>query len=178
MNALDVRLLLFVQDHLRVAPLDVALVFLDDFKRSVFLLIPALGLLLYRGGPRARRAVLFAALAVALTDAVGARVIKPWFARPRPPVSVAAEHPLMGAGGWSFPSNHAANSFAACVVLGLAYRRWLAALLGLAGTIAFSRVYVGVHYPSDVLAGAVLGTAIGLLFHRLFERRERLAGKA
>ena len=178
MNALDARLLLFVQDALRVPPLDALFVFLDDFKRSGLLLIPAVVALLLRGGARARRVVLYALLAAALTDATASRLIKPWVARPRPFVTLAADHPLMGAGGYSFPSGHAANSFAVCVLLGLCYRRWLMALLGFAATIAFSRVYVGVHYPSDALAGAALGTAIGLLVHRLFERRERLGGQA
>lgn len=177
MNALDVRLLLFVQDRLRVPWLDAAFVFLDDFKRSGLLLIPVLGLLLWRGGRRARAAVLFAALAVALSDTAGSRLIKPWIHRPRPFVTVAADRPLMEAGGYSFPSGHSANSFAACVLLGLAYRRWLGALLCFAATIAFSRVYVGVHYPSDVLAGSFLGAAVGLLVHRLFERRQGLPPK-
>ncbi len=178
MNALDVRLLLFVQDRLRCAPLNLAFVWLDDLRYSGPLILAAVCLLLARGGARARRVLLFAALAVTLSDVTGASVLKPWVARPRPFVAVPAEHALMGAGGYSFPSNHAANCFAACVVLGLAYRRWLRPLLGLAATVAFSRVYVGVHYPSDVVAGTLLGAAVGLLATRLLERRERALGGA
>ncbi len=78
--------------------------------------------------------------------------------RPRP--RIAGLPPLQGTTtGLSFPSAHAATSFAGA----LAYSRLglpAAPLYGLAGAIAASRVYLGVHYPSDVLAGAVLGTAL------------------
>ena len=62
----------------------------------------------------------------------------------------------------SFPSGHAATSFAGAVVLGYLFRRGLAAFLVLAVAVAWSRVYVGVHYPSDILVGAALGTAVAL----------------
>lgn len=78
--------------------------------------------------------------------------------RPRP--QVPGLPPLQGTTtGLSFPSAHAATSFAGA----LAYRRLglpAAPLYGLAGGMALSRVYLGVHYPSDVLAGALLGTAL------------------
>ena len=57
----------------------------------------------------------------------------------------------------SMPSSHAANWFAATMILFLYYRRSLWFMLPLAMAVSFSRVYNGVHYPSDVLAGAILG---------------------
>jgi undecaprenyl-diphosphatase len=62
----------------------------------------------------------------------------------------------------SFPSGHSTVAFACATVLALSVPRLRLPLFALAALIAFSRVYVGVHYPFDVLAGAVLGVAIGL----------------
>lgn len=77
-------------------------------------------------------------------------------------------------GSYSMPSNHATNSFAAAVSLVFLTRRyisplWSLYLLTVAGLIAFSRVYVGVHYPSDIFIGALLGTAVALLLAGFFK---------
>ena len=68
----------------------------------------------------------------------------------------------MGAGGSSAPSAHAATAFAGAVALTYLWRRSAPLFFLLAAAIAFSRVYVGVHYPRDVLAGAALGSVVGL----------------
>jgi membrane-associated phospholipid phosphatase len=88
--------------------------------------------------------------------------IKAGVERQRPSLTVPQADPLMSAGGWSFPSGHAATAFAGAVSLTYLWRRGAPLFFLLAAAIAFSRVYVGVHYPGDVLAGAALGTAVGL----------------
>jgi len=89
-------------------------------------------------------------------------VVKPLVGRPRPPV----EH-LQAVGGYSFPSGHATQASAFWFSLVLAIRaRATPVTVGLAGAgaalivaaVALSRVYLGVHYPSDVVAGVLLGT--------------------
>lgn len=82
--------------------------------------------------------------------------------RPRPPSVVPEADSLLGGTlGSSFPSGHAATSFAGAVVLAYLFPRALPWLVALAVAISFSRVYVGVHYPFDVLAGAVVGASVG-----------------
>ena len=83
--------------------------------------------------------------------------------RPRPPAVVPEADPLLGGTlGDSMPSGHASTSFAGAVLLALLVGRAVPALLVLASLVAFSRVYVGVHYPLDVLAGAALGALVGV----------------
>jgi undecaprenyl-diphosphatase len=77
--------------------------------------------------------------------------------RPHVPTLVAEPH------SHSFPSGHAASSFACAVVLAAFVPRWRVVFYVLAALIAFSRAYVGVHYPLDVLAGAGWGLLLGLI---------------
>jgi len=98
-----------------------------------------------------------------------ANLLKTVFDRPRPFDVVAHPEPLItGTLASSFPSGHAATSAAGAVILSvLVGRRIWPWLLALAVLIGFSRVYVGVHYPGDVLAGAAIGAAVSLAFVRL-----------
>ena len=130
---------------------------------------------LYRGKRRAVFAFLGLVLAVGLADAISHRIIKPLVHRHRPDSSrieiVLRTHQHSG---FSFPSNHAANCFAAAMFLGSVYPPLRIPFFLGAATIAYSRVYVGVHYPLDVLAGALLGIVIGggiaFLFRRSMSR--------
>ena len=81
--------------------------------------------------------------------------------RDRPPLSRPVPEPLLEAPStFSFPSGHATVSFACATLLAAAVPRLRWPFYALAALIAFSRVYVGVHYPADVLAGALLGVAL------------------
>ena len=88
---------------------------------------------------------------------------KDWLARERPPLRDPDPEPLVSLPATSsFPSGHATVAFACATMLALAVPRLRWPLVALAALIAFSRVYVGVHYPLDVLAGAALGVLIGV----------------
>jgi undecaprenyl-diphosphatase len=89
--------------------------------------------------------------------------IKAVVERPRPFSTVPEADPLLGGTlGSSFPSGHAATAFAGAVILAVLVRRAIPLLLALAVLVAFSRIYVGVHYPLDVLGGAAIGAAVAL----------------
>jgi membrane-associated phospholipid phosphatase len=80
----------------------------------------------------------------------------------------------------SFPSGHAATAFAAATVVGVLHPRLRAPLLALALMVAVSRVYLGVHFWSDVVVGSFLGVAIGIVAARLFrsDRKPRLTRRS
>ncbi len=93
-----------------------------------------------------------------------ALVLKATVERGRPYETLAEADPLIRASvGNSFPSGHAATSFAGAAILGYLFRRALPGLFALAALVAFSRVYVGVHYPLDILGGAALGSVVALV---------------
>jgi undecaprenyl-diphosphatase len=100
--------------------------------------------------------------------------LKEWVERDRPPLSNPEPEPLVDLPAtYSFPSGHATVSFACATVLALAVPRLRALFYALAVLISLSRVYVGVHYPFDVLAGAVLGVAIAIALRMLARALQR-----
>jgi len=110
-------------------------------------------------------------IAVALSD-WSATGLKALIERPRPPVRYPEPKTLVPVPhDASFPSGHAATSFAAATILSFAFPRLAPFLYVLAAAVAFSRVYVGVHYPLDVIAGAILGVLIAVGVRFLVQQR-------
>lgn len=123
--------------------------------------------LLFRGAPRTRWMLVGLIAAFALGDSITTHVIKPLVARPRPYSTMMDIFVFKGHWGLSqavephqtisFPSTHAVNATAAAAILIYHFRQWWPLIAGGAGLICYSRVYMGLHYPSDVLAGIVVG---------------------
>ncbi|HLV31431.1 MAG TPA: phosphatase PAP2 family protein [Chitinispirillaceae bacterium] len=105
-------------------------------------------------------------LTVAITDPVSARLMKPFFARLRPcnpKALVEGGRFLLGyKRSFSFPSSHSMNIFAQATLFSLFYPRLKLVFIIFAAMIGYSRIYVGVHYPLDVIVGALTGSAIAL----------------
>lgn len=132
-------------------------------------------------GKRRGRRIALAGLAALAIGFVSSEVIKEITMRPRPFAALPDVRLLVPEpGSFAFPSGHATSAFAATSGAVLAARRilkrvppWGWGMLALAAAISYSRVYAGVHWPSDVAAGVLLGLASGWAGFRLAFRRWR-----
>jgi undecaprenyl-diphosphatase len=140
----------------------------DPGKLLLPLLLVLLGCL-WMARRRGVLGVLVLAATIGVSDQTSAKILKPIFHRQRPSVLLADARPFFGIrGSYSFPSVHAVNSFAGALVLDAIFPGARAGLLTVAALVSYSRVYVGDHWPSDVVAGALLGCLIGWAGRRLF----------
>jgi len=155
---LDTQLFLFFNKSLANSVFDrvMPIVTNDWILRVVFLIIVVL--LLIFGKKQGRVAALLCVVAVAFSDQISSHLIKPLIERVRPCHVIPDVHLLVACSqGLSFPSSHAANSFAIAILISLSYRRRVWLFLTIAAIISYSRIAVGVHYPFDVLAGTFVG---------------------
>lgn len=137
-------------------------------------LLVLLGSFFLLRGRRGRIGVVVLALTLTCSDQLSSKVLKPIVGRTRPSVEVTDSKPLFGVRhSRSFPSSHAANFFAAAPIVGWVIPEARIAAYALAGAVSFSRVYVGDHWPSDVVAGGVLGLLLGFVWRKGLRRLER-----
>jgi len=163
LEALDIAVFRFINGDLANPVLDVLMPFVSGNAFFFPLLALAAFAVLWKGGVRGLVFLLMLAAVIAIGDGWLCKEIKQAVGRERPFLALPDVRCLIGRGGSpSLPSNHAANWFAATTVAFLYYRRSLWLMLPLALMVAFSRVYNGVHYPGDVLAGAVLGSGYAI----------------
>lgn len=124
----------------------------------------------------------FFLMAFALGDFISASIIKPYYIRLRPcnnPYIKDIVHLLVPCGsGYSFPSSHATNHFAMGIFSAISLGKkgrwiWFAALLW-ACSIGYAQIYVGVHFPGDVVVGGILGSTIGVItgytYNRVYQK--------
>ncbi len=177
LSALDKELFYLLNVRLHCSVLDAFLPYLTKV-RHWRLPIAVLWIAVFAlGGRRGRIVALIMIPAIAAADIVNDRVLKDLFGRVRPCNTLGDVRLLIGCpGSSSFPSGHATNAFAGATLFASFYG-WRVGLpsLAVAGLVAYSRVYVGVHYPFDVLASAMLGAVwaalVSIAWRRLEQRR-------
>jgi undecaprenyl-diphosphatase len=167
MLAFDRLLRAWVVAH-RVAALDVVMWTLSVVGRGGMVWLGLAAVL----AMRRRRLAVFTSmlLAILLASALADNAFKPLFHRERPFVAMPGDVIGSRPEGASFPSGHSANAFAGAFVLSRIAAPARLVWWTLAAVIAYSRVYLGVHYPLDVIVGALVGVGCGILAMRLTGR--------
>ncbi|MDD6304870.1 MAG: phosphatase PAP2 family protein [Lachnospiraceae bacterium] len=169
---MEQNILLFVQNNIRNDFLDPIVIFITKLGNggAIWLLL-AVALLCFK---KTRKTGVLVLVALAGSLLINNMILKNLVARTRPYDVIPGLTSLIGAqGDFSFPSGHTGSSFAAAVVLfcRLPKKYGIPAMI-LAVLISLSRIYVGVHYPTDVLAGALIGTGIAIALCKLVGIRE------
>jgi len=175
LTKLDTALLIWI-NHLHTPWLDQIMFLLTDARTWTPFFLLIIGMMIYTRKWKTLTILLFLGLVVTISDQLASSVIKPWVGRLRPshlPSLEGVIHLVNGyrGGKFSFVSSHASNSFGIATFLWLTLRRevpWIWTLFVWGAIFSFTRIYLGVHYPGDILGGALLGSFIGYLMHRAF----------
>jgi len=161
-EAIDRAAFVLINNTLRHVLLDELMPLVTEKWNFVVPLALVVLYLLGKGGRQGRMIVLCAVVLVVCADA-SATALRSYFQRARPCQALEGVRLLVGCSDtFSFPSNHATNAFALAAFFATYYRQRAVLLFTIAALVGYSRIYVGVHYPTDVLAGACLGVAFGL----------------
>ena len=176
--SLDRACFLFTNNTLSNPLFDFIMPLFDETKYFIpLMLIPWLFAIIYDKKNRWQLAILIP-LVIILVDQSGL-FIKKTVLRPRPWAGLDPDlvNHLVGEKGrnYSFPSNHAANIAGLATVFSSIYNRFRTIFWVTAGIVMFSRVYIGVHYPSDVITGCILGLFYGLILVKAWDFYQKIS---
>lgn len=162
---LDVKLFYFINHTLSNPVFDKFFPFITEVKHWYVAYFILLALCFIKGGRVGKIAAITVIILITVTDQFSSFFLKNLLARIRPCNVLPDVNLLVNCTeSFSFPSSHAVNNFAAAVFFAKLFPKYKSVLYTTASLMALSRVIVGVHYPSDIVGGAIIGSAFGYLF--------------
>jgi undecaprenyl-diphosphatase len=176
---IDNKILLWVNDHNSPFWDEIMLAFSERFFWVPFYAMLVL-LIIYKFKKRSLLILITITLMIIATDQFSSLLLKPLVGRLRPCYNESLAHLLhmiKDCGGrYGFISSHASNSFGAAMMLWMLFRKqfndfWL--IFVWAAVVSYSRIYLGVHFPSDIIGGMFCGLIFGYLFFRLYRFAEK-----
>lgn len=171
---LDKELFYFINHTLSNPLFDKIFPYLTDVKHWYLVYIIFWFILIIKGGRLGRITAVMSLLLITASDQISSFLLKDWIARIRPCNVLPDVNILVFcSGSYSMPSSHAVNNFAAAVFFSKLFPKYKIPLYIVASIMAFSRPYVGVHYPADIIVGAVVGIVIGYVLAILTQRIDK-----
>jgi undecaprenyl-diphosphatase len=171
----DLTIFYFINHTISNPVFDKFFPFITEVKNWYIAYIILFFILIIKGGRIGRIAAVGMILLVIVSDQFSSSLLKNLIQRIRPCNALPDVNILVGCtGSFSFPSSHAVNNFAAAFYFGKIFPKFKLSLLIAASIMAFSRPYVGVHYPSDIIGGGIIGAALGFLLALIIIRTDSL----
>lgn len=178
--SIDRACFLFINSTLANPVFTIFFKFITERNNGIIPLLILIPLIIIKEKKRSMLILSLAVVTVAITDPLCSQILKPLFHRLRPchpSYFVNGTHTFLAGGNFllghktslSFPSAHAMNIFAQAMLFSMLYSKLRIYFFLFAGLVALSRVYVGVHYPLDILCGSFLGIAFGAGIYYLYK---------
>lgn len=171
MNEFDNNILQFIQNHMRSSVMDEAMIVVTSLGNLGIIWIVISAFILIR--KKNKTAVIGVLCAMLLGTILGQEILKNIIQRPRPflessVINMIIEKPV----SYSFPSGHTTAAFAAAGILSKYFKKYSVLFFTIAILIGFSRLYLYVHYPTDVIAGAILGLVCSRIVYNGLNRNK------